>query len=94
LLTVTDRAAQLLKDLQEVQEERGDKVLRLINRGDGFEPGFDERCDGDQVAQSGETDVLLVAADVSGFLGDATIDCMDTPGGPRLTLTAKGEPSA
>lgn len=94
MLTVTDRAAQLLKDLQEAQEERGDKILRLINRGDSFELGFDDRREGDQIVQSGETDVLLVGADASELLGEATIDCIDTPGGPRLTLTAQGEPPA
>jgi Fe-S cluster assembly iron-binding protein IscA len=94
MLTVTDRAAQLLKDLQDAQEERGDKVLRLVNRGDGFELGLDESREDDQIVQSGETNVLLIGADVCEFLGEATIDCVDTPGGPRLTLTAKGEPPA
>jgi Fe-S cluster assembly iron-binding protein IscA len=94
MVTVTDRAAQLLKDLQESQEERGDKILRLVHNGDHFELGLDDRRDDDQILQSGETDVLLVATDVSELLGDATIDCTDTPAGPRLTLTAPGEPPA
>jgi Fe-S cluster assembly iron-binding protein IscA len=94
MVTVTHRAAQLLKDLQESQEERGDKILRLVHSGGRFELGLDERRDDDQIVQSGETDVLLVGADVSELLGDATMDCTDTPGGPRLTLTARGEPPA
>jgi Fe-S cluster assembly iron-binding protein IscA len=94
MVTVTDRAAQLLKDLQESQEKRGDKILRLVHSGDRFELGFDDRRDDDQIVQSGDTDVLLVATDVSELLGNATIDCTDTPGGPRLTLTAGAEPPA
>ncbi len=90
MVTVTDRAAQLLKDIREGHEEGTDKVLRLTSRDDGFELSFDEQREGDQVAQSGDTDVLLIAADVSEVLGEATIDCQDTPAGPRFTLSTEG----
>jgi Fe-S cluster assembly iron-binding protein IscA len=94
MVTVTERAAQLLKEIQEEHEESASKVLRLVNRGDGFELTFDERREGDQILQSGDTDVLLVATDVAEFLGDATIDGQDTPSGPRLTPSSEGESTA
>jgi len=94
MVTVTERAAQLLKEIQEGHEESASKVLRLVNRGDSFEFAFDERREDDQTVQSGDSDVLLVATDVGELLGDATIDCQDTPAGPRFTLNTQGEPPA
>ncbi len=94
MVTVTERAAQLLKDIQEGHEESASKVLRLVNRGDSFEFAFDERREDDQVVQSGDTEVLLVGTDVGDLLGEATIDCQETPAGPRFTLSTEGEPPA
>ena len=94
MVTVTEHAAQLLKEMQEGHEESADKVLRLVNRDDGFQFAFDERQEGDQIVQSGDTDVLLVGTDVSELLGEAIIDCQDTPAGPRFTLATKREPPA
>ncbi len=94
MVTVTEHAAQLLKEIQEGHEESATKVVRLVNRDGSFEFAFDERREGDQVVQSGDTDVLLVGTDVSELLGDATIDMQDTPTGPRFTLSTQGEPPA
>lgn len=94
MVTVTEHAAQLLKEIQEGHEESPSKVVRLVNQGDRFEFAFDERREGDEVIQNGDTDVLLVGTDVSELLGDATIDCQDTPTGPRFTLSTEGEPPA
>ncbi len=85
-LTVTDKAAQLLKEIQTGHEEAAAKTLRLIQRGDNFELTFDSASADDSVFQSEGNDVLLVAPDVSEILADATIDVQDTSEGPRLTL--------
>jgi len=94
MVTVTEHAAQLLKEIQEGHEESASKVVRLVNRDDRFEFAFDERHEDDQVIQCDDVDVLLVGTDVSELLGDATIDCQDTPTGPRFTLSTEGEPPA
>jgi len=91
MVTVTERAAQLLKEVQAGQEEGPSKLVRLVSRDDRFEFAFDERREGDQVVQSGDTDVLLVGTDVSELLGEASIDCQDTPTGPRFTLSTQAE---
>ncbi len=91
MVTVTERAAQLLKDIQEGHEEAAGKILRLVSKEEGFELVFDEQAEGDRVVQSGETGVLLIAAEVSNMLSGATIDCQDTPAGPRFTLSTQGE---
>jgi Fe-S cluster assembly iron-binding protein IscA len=94
MVTVTEHAAQLLKEIQEGHELSASKVLRLVNRGDNYEFAFDERREGDQIVQSGDTDVLLLGTDVCEALGDATIDCHDTPAGPRFTLDTEARPPA
>jgi Fe-S cluster assembly iron-binding protein IscA len=94
MVTVTERAAQLLKEIQEGHEESANKVLRLVNENDAFQFAFDEQREGDEIVQSGGTDVLLVGSDVAELLSEATIDCQDTPAGPRFTLDTRGEPPA
>ena len=94
MVTVTEQATQLLKEIQEGHEESATKVLRLMDRGGSFELAFDERREDDEIIQSGDTDILLVGSDVVELLGDATIDCQDTPTGPRLTLSTQEEPPA
>jgi Fe-S cluster assembly iron-binding protein IscA len=94
MVVVTESAAQLLKEIQEGQEESTTKVLRLVSQGDTFELSFDERREDDQIVQSGDTDVLLVAPDVAELLGEATIERHDTPAGPRLAIKAQGAPPA
>jgi Fe-S cluster assembly iron-binding protein IscA len=94
MVTVTEHATQLLREIQAGHEDSATKVLRLVNRGDCFEFAFDQRRDGDQIVQSGNADVLLVGTDVAELLGDATIDCQDTADGPRFTLSAPEESTA
>ena len=94
MVTVTEHAAQLLNEIQQGHEQSVSKVLRLVNRGDCFEFSFDQRREGDQIVQRGDADVLLVGTDVVELLGDATIDCQDTPAGPRFTLSTAGESTA
>jgi Fe-S cluster assembly iron-binding protein IscA len=94
MVTVTEQAIQLLKEIQKDHEESANKVLRLVNQDGAFQFAFDERREDDQIVQSDETDVLLVGTDVTELLGDATIDCQDTPAGPRFTLDTRKEPPA
>jgi len=94
MVTVTEHAAQLLKEIQDGHEESATKVLRLVSRDDCFEFAFDERREGDQIVQNSNADVLLVGTDVAELLGDATIDCQDTPSGPRFTLSVPEESTA
>ena len=88
MLLLTDRAADLLREIQAHQEE-SEKVLRLVNQGDQFELTFDSPQEEDQIFMSQGTNVLLVAQDVVEILADAVIDAQDTPEGPRLTLSSQ-----
>ena len=88
MLRLTERAATLFREIQLAQEDR-EKVLRLMDRGDGFELAFDAVQEDDHVFRSEGTDVLLVSPDIAEILADATIDAQDTPEGPRLTLSSQ-----
>jgi len=70
MIEVTEQAAQLLKELRSsmqgaTDEERADKVLRLVYSGGSFGVSFDFPREGDQVVQSEGTDILLVGADLA-----------------------------
>ena len=92
MIEVTEQAVQLLKELRTklqgtTDEGRADKVLRLVHSGVSFGIGFDLPREGDHVIQSEGTDLLLVGADLADAIPDATIDCHDTPEGPRLVIS-------
>ncbi|HXG41497.1 MAG TPA: hypothetical protein VNL95_02095 [Dehalococcoidia bacterium] len=90
-LVVTDRAAELLKEIKLELAETPDKTLRLIQRSGGFELAFDEARSDDHVYHSGDVPVLLVSPEVAAVLANATIDAEETDEGPRLTLSTSEE---
>ncbi|NIN63935.1 MAG: hypothetical protein GTO63_04305, partial [Anaerolineae bacterium] len=87
MIEVTERAAQLLKEIRiRVQgasdEGRGGKVLRLVHSEGSFGFGLDFPREGDHVIQSEGMDILLVDPDLAETLERVTIDFQDTPKGP------------
>ena len=91
MIKVTDQAAELLKDMRtqlvgSTDEERGDKLLRLMHTGRTFGVGLDVPHEGDQVVQSAGKDLLLVGPDLADKLQEATIDYQDMPEGPRFVI--------
>ena len=86
MLTVTERAAELLGEIQKDRDEP-EKTLRLVKQGEQYELSFDEAQEGDQVVTHQEEAVLLIDAELSTALDGITIDRTDTPQGPRLTMS-------
>ncbi|GBD14972.1 hypothetical protein HRbin25_00859 [bacterium HR25] len=86
-LKVTDKAAELLREIKEELAEAPDQTLRLVQREGSFELAFDEAREGDQVYHSEGIPVLLVSPSVADLLANATIDVEETDQGPRLTLS-------
>lgn len=83
MLAVTAPAKELLRDI----DVPGDDVLRLEPQDDGrltFLAG-PPRLD-DQVVEEQGTDVLHIAEPVSRQLDGHSLDRIDTPEGPRLTI--------
>jgi hypothetical protein len=94
MIKVTNQAAELLKNMRaqlvgSSDEERGDKLLRLMHAGRTFGVGLDIPHEGDQVVQSVGKDLLLVGPDLADKLEEATIDCQDTLEGLRLVISVQ-----
>jgi hypothetical protein len=88
MVTVTDSA----KDLLQVLAHPAGTVLRLEPMGG--ETGdialvTGEEQEADQVVERDGADLLHVPAAISGALDGATIDAVETPEGPRLSLTPR-----
>lgn len=86
MLTVTERASELLWEIQKHRDEP-DKTLRLVKQGEQYELSFGEAQEDDQVVTHQEEAVLLIDGELSTALDGITVDRTDTPQGPRLTMS-------
>ena len=86
MVDVTDRAANILHEVQKDAEEPG-RVPRLVRGDEGFALAFDQERADDQVVRSGQTPVLLVGSEVAEDVSGATIDCEETNTGIRFTIS-------
>lgn len=86
MLTVTDRAAERLKESIEATDIADEQTLRLVQTDAGLELAIDQERDGDQVVRSAGRTVLVIDADVGVLVDGATLDAVEGPQGPRLVL--------
>jgi Fe-S cluster assembly iron-binding protein IscA len=86
-VTVTERAAQELKEILEAQAVEPEQVLRLVREAQGFSLRLDKEGAGDEVVESEGATILLIDEQLSPIVDGAVVDCIDTPEGPRLTIT-------
>lgn len=87
MVTVTERAAQELKEILEAQAVEPEQVLRLVREAQGFSLHLDKESAGDEVVESEGATILLIDEQLSPIVDGAVVDCIDTPEGPRLTIT-------
>jgi Fe-S cluster assembly iron-binding protein IscA len=87
MLTVTERAAQELKGILEAHAVEPEQVLRLVRETQGFSLRLDKEGAGDEVVESEGATILLIDEQLSPIVDGAVVDCIDTPEGPRLTIT-------
>jgi Fe-S cluster assembly iron-binding protein IscA len=87
MLTVTERAAQELKGILQANAVEPEQVLRLVREAGGFSLQLDKESAGDEVVESEGTKLLLIDEQLSPITDGAVVDCIDTPEGPRLTIT-------
>jgi Fe-S cluster assembly iron-binding protein IscA len=88
MLTVTDRAAQFLREKLDHKEEGLPDALRIVQTEDGFQLTLDNPKDGDQVIEQEGHSILLVDTAVGQALEEATLDLQESPQGSSLVLTA------
>jgi Fe-S cluster assembly iron-binding protein IscA len=88
MLTVTERAAQELKEVLTAHATEPNQVLRLDASNEGFTLGVGQQVEGDHVVESEGTTVLHISAQLGLALAsvDIVLDSIDTPDGPRLTV--------
>ena len=90
MLTVTEGAKELLKDLLAPHRDDPDFGVRLIlkpQRQFGLVTG--RKSPGDYVVEHEGLTVLLVGHEVADRLAELTLDTRDTPEGSRLRLVPK-----
>jgi Fe-S cluster assembly iron-binding protein IscA len=88
VIVVTERAAEELKETLREHATDDEQALRLTPApGDVFVLTLDVEQEGDEVVESEGTKLLLMDASVAPALDGIILDCVDTPEGPRLTLS-------
>ena len=102
MISVTDRAKDLLYDVLQQAEQQGgiapdgEVAIRLAPTSiseDTASPevelglGLDHAQDGDQVVEHNGKTVLLVDGSTKDLLDGTTLDVVETPEGQQLTLT-------
>ena len=90
MLTVTDKAAQYLRESLTRKETGAPEALRIVQTDDGYQLTLDNPKDDDQVFEQEGQNYLLLDSGVGEALSDATLDVHESPHGLSLTLTAGG----
>ncbi len=91
MLTVTDKAAQHLRDTLSREEKRAPgAAFRIVNTEEGYQLTLGEAKEGDQVFEHEGKNYLLLDQEVGEALSSATLDVQESPEGTRLTLSEGG----
>lgn len=85
MITVTERAKEVLKAVLVANEADPDEGLRLLPRSDGrIVLTVDTKLSGDQVVEFEGRKILLVGIEYFRIFEVATLDCRDTKDGAIL----------
>jgi Fe-S cluster assembly iron-binding protein IscA len=92
MLTVTDTAAQYLRETLTRKEEGAPAALRIVYSEEGYQLTLDDPKEGDQVFEQEGESYLVVDSEVGEALSDATLDVQESSQGTRLTLATTSTP--
>lgn len=92
MLTVTDKAAQYLREGLTHRKEGDPAAIRIVYTEDGYQLTLDDPNDGDQSFEQDGQNYLVVAAELGEALNEAKLDVHDSPQGANLSLTAARSP--
>ncbi len=90
MLTVTDKAAQYLRETLSRKEEGAPGAFRIVSTEEGYQVTLDDGKEGDQVIEHEGENYLLLDTEVGEALSTATLDVKESPEGTRLTLSKGG----
>ena len=87
IISITERAAEHLKEVLATHAESRDQLLRLV-AAPGGQAGLllDRAAAEDKVIEVDGAPILVLAPILAPILEGTILDCADTPQGPRLTL--------
>jgi Fe-S cluster assembly iron-binding protein IscA len=90
MLTVTELAAEKLKEAIQAQTEDPELAIRLVpsaSRPNQMDMALDKEKEGDQVVESQGVMVLFVSAELERVLDGMVIDCQETPRGVQFSIS-------
>ena len=90
MLTVSDKAAQYLRESLTRKAEGAPEALRIVQTDDAYQLTLDNAKDGDHVFEQDGQNYLLLDSAVGEALSDATLDVHESSQGLSLTLSASG----
>lgn len=89
-VTVSRRAAEVMRDALADADGRPDGTLRLSVQPDGdFFLALDQVREGDHVVESQGREILAIASDLAEVFGRITIDWRETSKGEGFVISAK-----
>ncbi len=88
MLTVTDNAAQYVRETLEKENAPG--TFRIVNTEEGYRFTLDEAKEGDQIFEHEGENYLLLDTEVGEALSSTTLDVQESPDGTRLILSQGG----
>jgi Fe-S cluster assembly iron-binding protein IscA len=90
MLTVTESAKQLLKEMGRAHSGNPEACLRLsVDSGGQFGLTLDSESEGDQVVDHEGAKILVVTPGLATALEGNTLDVQDTAEGPKLVISKK-----
>jgi Fe-S cluster assembly iron-binding protein IscA len=90
MLTVTEQAAEKLKEAIQAQTTDPEVAIRLIPstaRPNHLDMALDKEKEGDQVVESEGVKVLIVSSELAEVLDGMVIDCQETPEGSYFSIS-------
>lgn len=93
-VTITQRAAQMLKDIHAANAKDQRHVLRVDTEEEGLSLWIGPEQEGDTLIGSEDTIILRASPELSKFLVHTSIviDCMEHPEGTRLIVYREDDP--
>ena len=86
MFTITDAAGAHLTALLEDANASEETTIRFVLADNTLTPKLDSARPGDATFDHGDRTVLVLDAQVSDTLGDATLDVQPTDEGPKLII--------
>lgn len=86
MFTITDAAGEYLTALLDNADAPEETAIRFVFEGETLTPKLDSARPGDATFDHEDRTILVLDAEVSDALGEATLDVRPTDDGPKLVV--------